>query len=69
MKQEKKKRSVVKTISWRVIATALTIGLVYVFTGNITIAAAIGGTDVVIKTIAYYAHERVWNKTHWGYNS
>lgn len=40
--------------------------LVFLFTGRLKIAAAIGGTEVVLKLLLYFAHERVWNRIKWG---
>lgn len=36
--------------------------LSWLFTGSLTIAAAIGSTEVVTKMVLYYLHERVWNR-------
>lgn len=63
---EQRKRSVVKTISWRIWATLTTAALVFVFVGEFKIAAAIGGLEVVIKMILYFFHERWWNKIRYG---
>jgi len=60
------KRSVVKAISFRVIATLLTIFLVIMFTGSLVIAGIVGAFDFVSKLVAYYAHERVWERVSWG---
>lgn len=63
---ENRIRAIVKTISWRVLATLATIILVYIFVGEIEIAAAVGGLEVITKLILYYFHERIWNKVHLG---
>jgi len=57
---ETKKRSIVKGLTWRVLATTDTILLAYIFTGDVSDALAIGGLEVITKTILYYFHERVW---------
>jgi len=59
-------RSIFKTISWRILATLTTIMLVFVFTGRVRIAVAIGGVEVILKLILYFVHERLWNGFHWG---
>jgi len=64
--RESRKRSVSKTITWRVVATGTTIALVYIATGDIEIAATIGAADVAIKTVLYYLHERSWTRISWG---
>ena len=54
------KKSIYKTISWRIVATLGTFVIAFVFTGKISISLGIGIADGVIKTILYYGHERVW---------
>lgn len=61
-----KTRSLVKTIIWRIISFILTIGIVYITTGNLTAAFSIGAIEVVIKFVSYYSYERIWNKIKWG---
>lgn len=61
-----RKRSLVKTLSWRVIATVGTVVLVYIFTGELALSLGIGSVDVISKTIMYYLHERAWNRIHFG---
>lgn len=63
---ETRKRSIAKTISFRIIATLTTMMLVYIFTKDIKIVGLIGILDIVLKLIIYYIHERVWSKIHWG---
>lgn len=55
-------RSLLKGISWRVVGTLDTMLLSYIFTGNMKIAAAIGGTEVLSKVGLYYLHERAWQR-------
>jgi|TARA_B100001142_G_scaffold327203_1_gene384293 uncharacterized membrane protein len=61
-----KKRSLVKTITWRVIATTDTFILAWLFTSDEVIAASIAGLEVVTKLILYYMHERGWSSLQWG---
>ena len=61
-----KKRSLVKTITWRVIATTDTFILAWLFTSDEVIAASIAGFEVVTKLILYYMHERGWSSLEWG---
>ena len=60
MSKDSKKRSVLKTLSWRVIATSIGMGLVYFCTGEAGFSLAFGVADFVIKSAAYYLHERAW---------
>lgn len=63
---EKNRRSFVKTLTWRVTATAITLVLVYLFTGEWTISVGVASAEVIIKMLAYYGHERTWSKIGWG---
>ena len=65
---ETKKRSLLKTITWRITATLTVMILVFVFTGRIDFMLSIGIFDVIFKAVLYFVHERVWNKITWGYN-
>ena len=66
MYKETKVRSIVKTISWRILATLTTVTLVYIFIGDTTIAFTVGGIEVFLKMLVYFIHERVWDKLKFG---
>lgn len=55
-------KSLLKTISWRVVGTIDTMVIAYFLTGEFTIAFSIGSVEVFTKMLLYYLHERVWNK-------
>ena len=57
---EERRRSVVKGISWRCLATLDTILLALIFTGSARAALSIGSIELLTKTVWYYAHERAW---------
>ncbi|MBN1573108.1 MAG: DUF2061 domain-containing protein [Deltaproteobacteria bacterium] len=61
IKTERRYRSILKTVSWRIFATMTTITIVYLFTERIVLSLEIGMVEVVSKMILYYFHERVWN--------
>ena len=63
---EKVKRSLAKTISWRVIGTLDTLILSWIIIGEVSTAAAIASVEFVSKMILYFFHERAWNKIKWG---
>lgn len=67
--QDTRIRSIAKGLSWRVIATLATIGIVFIFTGNITVSLGVGVIEVIAKIIFYYVHERAWNAVAWGRHS
>jgi len=66
MYKETKTRSIVKTISWRILATITTITLVYIFIGDTKIAFAVGGIEVFLKMLIYFLQERIWGKLKFG---
>jgi len=53
-------RSVLKGLSWRILATSTTIVIAGLFLRDWAVAAAIGGTEMVAKFFLYYLHERLW---------
>ncbi|UJH68254.1 DUF2061 domain-containing protein [Allomuricauda sp. SCSIO 65647] len=63
---EKPIRSIVKSISWRVIGTLDTIIISWIITGTLTLAFSIGVVELVTKMVLYFFHERIWNNIGWG---
>lgn len=66
MYKETNTRSIVKGISWRIVATTTTIVIVYVFFGRLDLAIAAGMIETLLKIGLYWAHERAWFKIRWG---
>jgi uncharacterized membrane protein len=60
------RRSLVKTISWRITGSSATFLIAYLLIGNFAVAGVIGITQMVSNTILYYFHERIWNRIQWG---
>lgn len=56
------KETLIKTLIWRVIATAITILTGWLVSGNWKFGLAIGSIDTLIKTVGYFSYERAWNK-------
>ena len=63
---ETHKRSLVKTISWRIIATIVTVLVSFMWLGEWTTSIALALTANGIKALLYYVHERGWNQLSWG---
>ena len=63
---ESRLRSLLKAISWRIVATGTTVLLVLMFTGDVGIAFTVGGVEAVAKIVIYYLHERTWQAFSWG---
>ena len=59
-------RTVMKTVSWRIVATLTTGITVYILTGEIFLSLSVIGIEVIAKILFYYLHERVWNLVQWG---
>ena len=64
--KSKARRSLAKTLSWRILATSDTFVISWLITGTLSMAGAIAGIEVVTKMFLYYGHERVWDKIKWG---
>ncbi len=63
---ERPARSLLKAVSWRVTGSLDTILLSWIFTQQMTVAIAIGATEVVTKIVLYYLHERIWSRVAFG---
>ncbi len=64
--KEKFKRSLIKTISWRITGSIDTVIISLIITGDLSIATTIGFVEVFTKMILYFIHERVWNRISYG---
>lgn len=58
--KESRMRSILKGLTWRILATTTTGIIAYYVTGSIKPALAIGGVEFVTKFFIYYLHERAW---------
>lgn len=54
------KRHIAKTITYRILATAITIGTAYSLGVNLEMSALLGVGELVVKPVFYFFHERVW---------
>lgn len=53
-------KSLLKSVSWRIVGTIDTIIISFIVTGELTMALSIGSVEVVSKILLYYFHERAW---------
>ena len=53
-------RSIIKGLTWRIVATSAIIIIAYYTTGEIELALKIGFIEFFIKLLLYYLHERLW---------
>ncbi len=56
-----KNRALVKTISWRIVASVLTIAIIYGLSRDIVAAVSIVGAEFFTKMLLYWAHEKGWS--------
>jgi uncharacterized membrane protein len=53
-------RTILKTLSWRIVATTTTIVIAYFVFGDVSSALTVGGIEFFAKMLIYYFHERIW---------
>ena len=58
------KKSLMKTISWRIIATTATFIIGWVVTGSVLAGGAIASVEFWAKLALYHGHERAWYRAH-----
>ena len=66
MLRESKTRSALKAISYRVLIIILDFTVIYLMTGDTSIAIGFMIISNLYTTVAYFIHERVWNRIKWG---
>ena len=66
MSADLKKRTLVKTITWRVTASLTTFLIAWILTGDLLIGGSIGSIEAIAKIFLFYYHERIWNNINWG---
>ena len=55
-------RSVLKAITYRIVGTLTTGLLAYAITGDFRASLTIVAFEPLVKTLVYYAHERIWQR-------
>jgi len=55
-----KLRHVLKSFSYRVYSTCITITIAYALSDDLEKAMSIGAVDFCVKLFTYYIHERIW---------
>lgn len=68
--RERPIKSVVKAITWRLVASGTTFILALFFFHDDPYATekagGIAGAEAIIKMVLYFLHERAWNVVRWG---
>ena len=62
----KMRRSVAKSVTWRIIGTLDTVLIAWIVTGQMILAVSIGSIEMITKMMLYFLHERVWENISWG---
>ena len=63
---ETTRRSIVKTISWRLVGSSAVLLISFLMTDNFALAGSIATVQLILNTLLYFIHERIWNKIQWG---
>lgn len=68
MEKDSRLRSILKAVTWRIIATGITFTLAFTIFSNtgcegvLEKSSIVAGLELFIKMFVYYGHERVWQK-------
>ena len=63
-----KKRSLAKTISWRIAGSGATFAISYAVIGDFSVSSTIAVVQLTFNTVLYFIHERIWDRINWGRN-
>jgi uncharacterized membrane protein len=64
--EETLRRSIVKTVSYRILILILDFTSIYLFTGQVKVAVGFMVVSNVYTTLSYFFHERIWDRVRWG---
>jgi uncharacterized membrane protein len=59
-------RSIMKAVSYRLLAAVATTTIAFVFTRRLIISLGIASVEAVAKVFCYYVHERLWSFIKFG---
>ncbi len=60
------RRSLVKTMTFRVLIIAANSAIVYTFTGQYDVTIGVVAISSISSTLIYLVHERFWDRIGWG---
>ena len=63
---DKKKRSLIKSLTWRTSTSIVLMTIGWIFTRDIEQTTLMTIIYTIIQFILYYLHERIWEKIKWG---
>ncbi len=58
--RETRLRSILKALTWRLIASLVTASIVFIITHEAALSVGVGILDSLVKIFFYYFHERIW---------
>ena len=64
--KESWKRSLAKTITYRIVIMVLDFSVIYILTHGVEIALGFMIISNIYTSVGYFIHERVWDKIKWG---
>jgi len=64
--KETLRRSIVKTVSYRIAMLIMDFTAIYLFTGQVKVALVFMVVSNIYATVGYFLHERIWDKILWG---
>ena len=62
MEVKAERKHILKTFTWRIIATLTTTIIAWIITGDPMIGLKVGSIEFIIKMLLYYLHEKAWHK-------
>ena len=64
--KERWTRSLTKAITYRIVILVLDFTSIYLLTGKVEVALGFMLLSNIYTSIAYFFHERIWNRIKWG---
>lgn len=63
---EKAVRSMGKVVTWRILVTITNFFGGWIASGNPWVGLGVVSFALVVNSVLYYFHERLWNRIDWG---
>lgn len=60
------KRTLVKTLGYRLILLFSYGIITYIITGRVDLAIEVASVTTIVNTVIYYIYERAWDSIKWG---
>ncbi len=64
--QERIPRSLAKVVTWRILVTITNFVGGWIASGNPWVGLGVASFALVVNSVLYFFHERIWNRTDWG---